>query len=652
MGLLSEGTPLSWEETKAKCDYVRQHGITQFINLYQHMCNRRNDCLLWGDETEFMLVRFNHSQRKVQLRLRAAELIHVLNEKERLQPKSCICNWHPEFAAYAMEAIPLVPYGNMMVHYGDVEVNMRARRQQVHALLDQDEEIMCITTFPMMGCPDFTYPPHKPSLKSVSMPSLFLPEEMVYPAHPRFKALARNIRQRRGKRIVINVPIFKDVNTPRPFVEDFSKLGDDGEAKAAALPDHIYMDAMGFGMGNCCLQVTFQACDIDEAIKLYDQLANVCPIMLALGASSPAFRGYLADTDCRFNVISMSVDDRTDEERGKKPLKDKDQLFNRPRYASIPWYLSPKNKQHNDVPITFNKDIYQRLLSAKVDESLAKHISHIFSKDAISLFREKLSQNDEVDFDHFENLQTTNWHSLRFKPPPPNTSIGWRVEFRPTELQMTEFENAAYVTFVVLLTRTILTFNLDFVVPISMVDKNMETAQKVDAVLNQKFWFRKDILTHGCPHTVGGASRHCEYDVVEMTIAEIINGKKDVFPGLIPLIRTFLCSYEDVDARTHCKLLKYLTLIEKRAAGELMTTAHWIRKFVTSHSEYKQDSVITDSINYDLIMAMNKVQHDYWSCPELLGTPYHEYPSTPSISSETEGAQVPRTPTASPTTEG
>jgi len=36
-------------------------------------------------------------------------------------------------------------------------------------------------------------------------------------------------------------------------VEEFPE--DDGEAARAALPDHIYMDAMGFGMGNCCLQV-------------------------------------------------------------------------------------------------------------------------------------------------------------------------------------------------------------------------------------------------------------------------------------------------------------------------------------------------------------------------------------------------------------
>lgn len=48
-------------------------------------------------------------------------------------------------------------------------------------------------------------------------------------------------------------PVFKDKNTPSPFIETFPN--DDGEAAKAAKPDYIYMDAMGFGMGNCCLQV-------------------------------------------------------------------------------------------------------------------------------------------------------------------------------------------------------------------------------------------------------------------------------------------------------------------------------------------------------------------------------------------------------------
>ena len=50
--------------------------------------------------------------------------------------------------------------------------------------------------------------------------------------------------------------------------------------------------------------------------------------------------------------------------------------------------------------------------------------------DPVSLFSEKLHQNDEEDSDHFENIQSTNWQTMRFKPPPPNSPIGWRVEFR------------------------------------------------------------------------------------------------------------------------------------------------------------------------------------------------------------------------------
>lgn len=82
---------------------------------------------------------------------------------------------------------------------------------------------------------------------------------------------------------VLHVTVFKDEKTPYPFVEDFSNLGDvTGEAQRSAKPDHIYMDCMGFGMGCCCLQVTFQACNITEARALYDQLAPICPIMVSL----------------------------------------------------------------------------------------------------------------------------------------------------------------------------------------------------------------------------------------------------------------------------------------------------------------------------------------------------------------------------------
>lgn len=93
-------------------------------------------------------------------------------------------------------------------------------------------------------------------------------------------------------------------------------------------------------MGCCCLQVTFQACNITEARTLYDQLTPLCPIMLALSAASPAYRGLLTESDCRWNVISASVDCRTPEERGEVPLKNNRFRINKSRYDSIDSYLS------------------------------------------------------------------------------------------------------------------------------------------------------------------------------------------------------------------------------------------------------------------------------------------------------------------------
>ena len=114
----------------------------------------------------------------------------------------------------------------------------------------------------------------------------------------------------------------------------------------------VHMDAMAFGMGCNCLQCTFQVwwgvlfflnslffipyfyltlsllplfpsqcCNVDEARTVYDQLAVISPLIMALTAASPIHRGYLVDTDVRWDVIAASVDDRHPEERGEEPLK-------------------------------------------------------------------------------------------------------------------------------------------------------------------------------------------------------------------------------------------------------------------------------------------------------------------------------------------
>ena len=103
-----------------------------------------------------------------------------------------------------------------------------------------------------------------PGSSCLTLVALFL---IVRPIVICCSTLASNIRTRRGGKVAINVPIFHDTNTPRPFIDpsipyDRDLYPGDSEAKdGAALPDHIYMDAMAFGMGCCCLQITFQASD-------------------------------------------------------------------------------------------------------------------------------------------------------------------------------------------------------------------------------------------------------------------------------------------------------------------------------------------------------------------------------------------------------
>ena len=188
------------------------------------------------------------------------------------------------------------------------------------------------------------------------------------------------------------------------------------------------------------------------------------------------------------------------------------------------------------------------------------------------------------------------------------------------EVQLTDFENAAYSIFIVLLTRAILSFGLDFYIPISKVDENMKRAHVRNAAREGKFFFKKNVFQkkrnpfygngHGHGHVNGiitsrthsrsssivsvasslspsesvGDSRGCsrcaspgglpriEDEYEEMTINEIINGKSGnqadaSFPGLLGLVYSYLNSL-NVDISTRCALQKYFDLIKQRANGK------------------------------------------------------------------------------------
>jgi hypothetical protein len=50
------------------------------------------------------------------------------------------------------------------------------------------------------------------------------------------------------------------------------------EVSQDSLRASVHMDAMAFGMGCCCLQITFQAKDIDESRFIFDHLNVMAPM--------------------------------------------------------------------------------------------------------------------------------------------------------------------------------------------------------------------------------------------------------------------------------------------------------------------------------------------------------------------------------------
>lgn len=276
-----------------------------------------------------------------------------------------------------------------------------------------------------------------------------------------------------------------------------------------------------------------------------------------------------------------------------------------------------------DPGLIVDEKLKQRLLDGGMDDLLATHFAHLFIRDPIVIFAEDLQELDLNKTDHFENLQSTNWQHMRFKPPPHDKDTGWRVEFRPMEIQITDFENAAFSIFIVLITRAILSYDLNFYIPIPLTTQNMELAHVRDAVLTQKFHFRKDPLPPRStrpPGTNSGTNTPrnqvsrpptpigpVEDEHSLMSVDEIINGRPDGgFPGLIPLVETYLNSM-NVGVETRCELARYLDMISRRASGQLWTGAKWIRHFVRNHQEYKWDSVVGEGICYDLVKTVEEI---------------------------------------------
>lgn len=126
-------------------------------------------------------------------------------------------------------------------------------------------------------------------------------------SQPRYKLLAKNVHTRSQGGSKTWLPIYRDSMTKTPFLDD-SILEEKRE-------NHVCLDQQDIGRGSCSIQTTFQAANETEARWLHDQLIPLGPCLLAMTAATPIWKGFMVDTDCRWQRYGDLVDDRNSIEK-------------------------------------------------------------------------------------------------------------------------------------------------------------------------------------------------------------------------------------------------------------------------------------------------------------------------------------------------
>ncbi|KAJ2811933.1 glutamate--cysteine ligase [Coemansia sp. 'formosensis'] len=340
------------------------------------------------------------------------------------------------------------------------------------------------------------------------------------------------------------------------------------------------------------------------------------------------------------------------------------------RFGTIDSYLGPGpnskdmsfNPQYNDMYYTYDSGANMTMMDSGIDKELSQHVSRLIIRDLHYATAKMLRDRDDATRsrsngqEHFKRFLGCNRQNVCLYPPNTRTCSGWEVEFMSLEVQLTDDENAAFISFIVLLSRVIISYSLNLYLPISLMDQNMARAQSVNAAKEQLFYFRRDLFsgrdgkqsgpglisrgvngssqndTHARDDVVGatvpgsGVPRHqhlgtgspdtAEY--VELTINEILNGSPThKVTGLLTIVLSYLPSM-GLEYKAEQALRRQLVLIRRRASGKLCTLATWMRNFVQQHPDYHHDSVVSPTVNYDMLRTLNEIEEGRVAAPELL----------------------------------
>jgi glutamate--cysteine ligase catalytic subunit len=270
--LIDTGTAFNWEETKELGQFLREKGLKQLVALFKKFRHHKNKELLCGDEIESHVFNKNEYIIEGDFDLRLRNLSELNQQLEH-------CDLTTEFGSWMIEYTPKRPFSVHVLPSEYIE-HLGLRKKEIKAkVLGEDEHLLATTVVPNMGVGKY-YRKHSMtellteeerksrSYNQATASKIF--DDTLITYHPRYAALVRNIRTRRGENVFIKVPIYRDEKTIVTPTE---------EEPFAGL---IHGDACAFGTGNACFQMTFNSRDLEHARHLYDQFVVFAPIAVYL----------------------------------------------------------------------------------------------------------------------------------------------------------------------------------------------------------------------------------------------------------------------------------------------------------------------------------------------------------------------------------
>ena len=237
MVVITGGHVLEWNEIKEKLDSIKLLQLDQLVQMHNASKNILNDPFKWGDDIELSLIKFDHANKKCHLLLKAEKFFDYINAHKKEIALLEQCEFHNEYTSYMIEGIPFQTYDSSFDAFTKMEQNIGVRKELIQSFLGEDEYVISMTSFPLLGCHNFTWPAFNASNGHGKYESRFFSNKIIMHTDL-IRAYTRNKIDRKNALPLIHVPIYKDHNTPVPFVEEL--------AENVAKSDFIYMDHDGF----------------------------------------------------------------------------------------------------------------------------------------------------------------------------------------------------------------------------------------------------------------------------------------------------------------------------------------------------------------------------------------------------------------------